>query len=592
MWPGPYGEWGSRKYLLASLDQSLKRMGLDYVDIFYSHRLDPDTPLEETLGAVDTAVRQGKALYAGISSYSAQRTEEAIAILRDLGTPLLIHQPSYSLLNRWIEPDLLDVLGREGVGAIVFSPLGQGMLTDRYLDGIPEDSRAAREGSLSKSMLSDENLERIRALNEIAQRRGQTLAQLALAWTLRDPRVTSTLIGASSVAQLEDNVGALRAPGLRRRRAGGDRDSTRWTPGSTSGSGRARLEVCAAAAASAAARRCNSITEGRECGGGSRRASSSSGACVFGAQSRVFRNSLWRRARGCARLERLTIVGRDAPTPSGRPRKVLRNARERAQGLRAAPGAGRARAEPASAPATATLLPSMMRKRRERTAARERHDTAQAGWPGSIRLARWKVKSSSRPALAATGSSRKSSWSPASRRSRTRPTNQRSQRSRIGRPSGPSCQAQRANLSTSSPVSPPKSSARSRRVGRDAVDRERRGVAAAAIRAVLAREADREARRIDARLRGEADEAAQALVARAGGDDEHRVLEVPDDRVEGRADVHVPATYPERAGAQSETAVRRLGGDAVRRRGDAAVGVREGVLEDVARRSRPRGPRR
>ena len=209
MWPGPYGEWGSRKYLLASLDQSLQRMGLDYVDIFYSHRLDPDTPLEETLGAVDTAVRQGKALYAGISSYSAQRTEEAVGILRDLGTPLLIHQPSYSLLNRWIEPDLLDVLGREGVGAIVFSPLGQGMLTDRYLDGIPEDSRAAREGSLSKSMLSDENLARVRALNAIAQRRGQTLAQLALAWTLRDPRVTSTLIGASSVAQLEDNVGAL-----------------------------------------------------------------------------------------------------------------------------------------------------------------------------------------------------------------------------------------------------------------------------------------------------------------------------------------------------------------------------------------------
>jgi L-glyceraldehyde 3-phosphate reductase len=209
MWPGPYGEWGSRKYLLASLDQSLKRMGLDYVDIFYSHRLDPDTPLEETLGAVDTAVRQGKALYAGISSYSARRTEEAVGILRDLGTPLLIHQPSYSLLNRWIEPDLLDVLGREGVAAIVFSPLGQGMLTDRYLTGIPEHSRAAREGSLSKSMLSDENLERIRALNEIAQRRGQTLAQLALAWTLRDPRVTSTLIGASSVAQLEDNVGAL-----------------------------------------------------------------------------------------------------------------------------------------------------------------------------------------------------------------------------------------------------------------------------------------------------------------------------------------------------------------------------------------------
>jgi L-glyceraldehyde 3-phosphate reductase len=210
MWPGPYGEWGSRKYLLASLDQSLKRMGLDYVDIFYSHRLDPDTPLEETLGALDTAVRQGKALYAGISSYSAERTEEAVRILRDLGTPLLIHQPSYSLLNRWIEPDLLDVLGREGVGCIVFSPLAQGMLTGRYLDGIPEDSRAARGDSLSRDMLSDDNLARIRALNDIAERRGQSLAQLALAWTLRDPRITSTLIGASSVAQLEDNVGALR----------------------------------------------------------------------------------------------------------------------------------------------------------------------------------------------------------------------------------------------------------------------------------------------------------------------------------------------------------------------------------------------
>jgi L-glyceraldehyde 3-phosphate reductase len=184
-------------------------MGLDYVDIFYSHRLDPDTPLEETLGALDTAVRQGKALYVGISSYSAQRTEEAVKILRDLGTPLLIHQPSYSLLNRWIEPELLDVLGREGVGCIVFSPLAQGMLTGRYLDGIPEDSRAARGGSLSQSMLTEENLGRIRALNEIAQRRGQSLAQLALAWTLRDPRVTSTLIGASSVGQLEDNVGAL-----------------------------------------------------------------------------------------------------------------------------------------------------------------------------------------------------------------------------------------------------------------------------------------------------------------------------------------------------------------------------------------------
>jgi L-glyceraldehyde 3-phosphate reductase len=209
MWPGPYGEWGSRKYLLASLDQSLRRMGLDYVDIFYSHRLDPDTPLEETLGAVDTAVRQGKALYAGISSYSAERTEAAVRILRDLGTPLLIHQPSYSLLNRWIEPELLDVLGREGVGCIVFSPLAQGMLTDRYLGGVPEDSRAARDGSLSREMLSEENLARVRALNEIARRRGQSLAQLALAWTLRDPRVTSTLIGASSVAQLEQNVAAL-----------------------------------------------------------------------------------------------------------------------------------------------------------------------------------------------------------------------------------------------------------------------------------------------------------------------------------------------------------------------------------------------
>jgi L-glyceraldehyde 3-phosphate reductase len=209
MWPGPYGEWGSRKYLLASLDQSLKRMGLEYVDIFYSHRLDPDTPLEETLGALDTAVRQGKALYAGISSYSGQRTAEAVQILRDLGTPLLIHQPSYSLLNRWIEEDLLDVLGREGVGCIVFSPLAQGMLTDRYLNGIPEDSRAARGGSLSPDMLSEENLTHIRALNEIAASRGQSLAQLALAWTLRDPRVTSTLIGASSVAQLEDNIGAL-----------------------------------------------------------------------------------------------------------------------------------------------------------------------------------------------------------------------------------------------------------------------------------------------------------------------------------------------------------------------------------------------
>jgi L-glyceraldehyde 3-phosphate reductase len=209
MWAGPYGDRGSRKYLLASLDQSLQRMGLDYVDIFYSHRADPDTPIEETLGAVDTAVKQGKALYAGISSYSPTRTEEAVRVLRDLGTPLLIHQPSYSLLNRWIEDGLLDVLGREGVGAIVFSPLAQGMLTDRYLDGIPADSRAAQGTTLSTDLLNDENLRRIRALNEIATRRGQTLAQLALAWTLRDPRVTSTLIGASSVRQLEQNVAAL-----------------------------------------------------------------------------------------------------------------------------------------------------------------------------------------------------------------------------------------------------------------------------------------------------------------------------------------------------------------------------------------------
>ena len=210
MWPGPYGDWGSRKYLLASLDQSLGRMGLEYVDIFYSHRADPDTPLEETMGALDTAVRQGKALYAGISSYSAQRTAEAARILRDLGTPLLIHQPSYSLLNRWIEEDLLDVLGDEGVGAIVFSPLAQGMLTTKYLDGIPEDSRAAvANGSLSPDLLTDEALAHVRALNGIAQDRGQSLAQMALAWTLRDPRVTSTLIGASSIRQLEENVGAL-----------------------------------------------------------------------------------------------------------------------------------------------------------------------------------------------------------------------------------------------------------------------------------------------------------------------------------------------------------------------------------------------
>jgi L-glyceraldehyde 3-phosphate reductase len=209
MWPGPYGEWGSRKYLLASLDQSLRRMGLEYVDIFYSHRFDPDTPLEETLGALDAAVRQGKALYVGISSYSAERTREAARILRALGTPLLIHQPSYSLLNRWIEDGLLEVLGAEGVGGIVFSPLAQGVLTDRYLHGIPDGSRASRAGSLSADMLSDENLEKVRALNRIAERRGQSLAQMAIAWTLRDPRVTSALVGASSLAQLEANLAAV-----------------------------------------------------------------------------------------------------------------------------------------------------------------------------------------------------------------------------------------------------------------------------------------------------------------------------------------------------------------------------------------------
>jgi L-glyceraldehyde 3-phosphate reductase len=209
MWPGPYGDLGSRKYLLASLDQSLARMGLDYVDIFYSHRVDPDTPLEETLGALDTAVRQGKALYAGISSYSAAKTREAAAILRELGTPLLIHQPSYSLLNRWIEPDLLDALGELGVGCIGFSPLAQGMLTDKYLDGIPAGSRAAANTSLSPDLLTDEAMTHIRALNELARGRGQTLAQLAVAWTLRDPRMTSTVVGASSVEQLEDTLSAI-----------------------------------------------------------------------------------------------------------------------------------------------------------------------------------------------------------------------------------------------------------------------------------------------------------------------------------------------------------------------------------------------
>jgi L-glyceraldehyde 3-phosphate reductase len=208
MWPGPYGEWGSRKYLLASLDQSLRRMGLEYVDIFYSHRFDPDTPLEETMGALDAAVKQGKALYAGISSYSPERTVEAAAILRSLGTPLLIHQPSYSMLNRWIEGGLLDVLEKEGAGCIAFSPLAQGLLTTKYLGGVPEGSRASRNGSLSRDQLSEKTLAHVRALNDIAAARGQTLAQMAISWVLRDQRVTSALIGASSVAQLEENLAA------------------------------------------------------------------------------------------------------------------------------------------------------------------------------------------------------------------------------------------------------------------------------------------------------------------------------------------------------------------------------------------------
>jgi L-glyceraldehyde 3-phosphate reductase len=208
MWPGPYGDHGSRKYLLASLDQSLRRMGLEYVDIFYSHRYDPDTPLEETMGALDTAVRSGKALYAGISSYSAERTLDAISLLRRMGTPLLIHQPSYSMLNRWIEGGLLDVLGREGVGCIAFSPLAQGVLTGKYLDGVPAGSRAAQDGSLSSDQISERTLVHVRALAAIAAARGQSLAQLALSWALRDQRVTSVLIGASSVAQLEENLAA------------------------------------------------------------------------------------------------------------------------------------------------------------------------------------------------------------------------------------------------------------------------------------------------------------------------------------------------------------------------------------------------
>ncbi|TXH69629.1 MAG: L-glyceraldehyde 3-phosphate reductase [Thiothrix sp.] len=209
MWPGPYGEWGSRKYLLSSLDQSLKRMGLDYVDIFYSHRFDPDTPLEETMGALDTAVRQGKALYVGISSYSPAKTAEAVAILRQMGTPCLIHQPSYSMLNRWIEEALLDTLQQEGMGCIAFSPLAQGLLSDKYLKGVPDGSRASKGGSFLGEFLSEQNLKMVRDLNEVAAERGQSLAQLALAWALRDPRMTSVLIGASSVQQIEENVAAL-----------------------------------------------------------------------------------------------------------------------------------------------------------------------------------------------------------------------------------------------------------------------------------------------------------------------------------------------------------------------------------------------
>jgi L-glyceraldehyde 3-phosphate reductase len=210
MWPGPYGQGGGgRKYMLASLDQSLARMGIDYVDIFYSHRFDPTTPLEETMGALTTAVNQGKALYVGISSYGPAKTREAAALLREAGTPCLIHQPSYSMLNRWIEDELLDVVEDEGIGVIAFSPLAQGMLTARYLDGVPADSRAAEDASLSKGFLSGENLTRLRALSGIASGRGQTLAQMAIAWVLRDPRVTTALIGASRWSQIDDSLGAL-----------------------------------------------------------------------------------------------------------------------------------------------------------------------------------------------------------------------------------------------------------------------------------------------------------------------------------------------------------------------------------------------
>ncbi len=214
MWPGPYGDHGSRKYLLASLDQSLSRMGLEYVDIFYSHRSDPETPLEETMGALDTAVRSGRALYAGISSYSAERTAEAAEIMKRLGTPLLIHQPSYSMLNRWTEGGLLDVLEREGIGCIAFSPLAQGVLTGKYLNGIPEGSRATQHGSLTSDQLGEETLGHVRALANIAGRRGQSLAQMAISWVLRDRRVTSALIGASSVTQLEENLAAAQKTGF------------------------------------------------------------------------------------------------------------------------------------------------------------------------------------------------------------------------------------------------------------------------------------------------------------------------------------------------------------------------------------------
>jgi len=209
MWPGPYGEWGSRKYVLASLDQSLRRMGLDYVDIFYSHRYDPETPLEETMGALETAVRSGKALYVGISSYGPQKTREAAALLRAMKLPFIIHQPSYSILNRWVETELLDVLETEGLGCIAFSPLAQGLLTNKYLTGVPDSSRAARNGSFNKGMLTPTNLANVRALNEIAKRRGQSLAQMAIAWVLRKPAITSALIGASQWAQVEDCLGAL-----------------------------------------------------------------------------------------------------------------------------------------------------------------------------------------------------------------------------------------------------------------------------------------------------------------------------------------------------------------------------------------------